>query len=969
MKKKTKQLAKANSFPIVGIGASAGGLNAYTRLLKVLAADTGMAFVLIQHLDPTHVSLLPELITRTTAMPVIEASDGMRIECNHVYIMPPTHSLALLHGVLHLIQRPEGRGKYLPIDGFLTSLAQDQQNNSIGVILSGTASDGTLGLQAIKATDGITFAQREDTAEFSDMPHNAIASGYVDFILTPEEIAKKLAQIAQHPYLKHPFPNVEQETAPKEEGLNKIFIMLRARTGVDFTYYKHNTILRRIKRRMTLHQLDRITDYVKFLQSNANEIDALFNDILINVTSFFRDPETFVALKQEVFPLLMKLNFNQPTLRIWIPACATGEEAYSIAMALFEFLDDEVDKIPIQIFASDINKQAIDKARQGIYPPSIEEVVGPERLKRFFIKITTGYQICQAIRNVCVFAVQNVIQDPPFSRLNLICCRNLLIYLGTVLQKKVLHTFYYALRPNCFLVLGSSESIGSEAELFSSMDKKYKIYIRKANVNQPDTEFMQQVYTKQHFFTPRPNHLPAPPAIIVQKAAEDIILKEYGPPGVIIDQNMHILHFCGQTGPYIEPSAGGASLSLLKMVRQELVLDLRTLINHAIKENCSARKEGVRIAYDGNYKNLNLQITPLPSSETIAPSYLVLFETGADKPTQQGKPQPAIDSKDAKDLRIKELEDIAIAEREYMQSIIEEHEETNEELQAANEEIQSANEELQSTNEELETTKEELQSANEELTTIIEEHDNRNRELNIVNHDLSNLLASIDIAIVILHSDLAIRRFTPTAKILLNLIDADIGRPITNIRPNVTILELERKIQQVIETSTTKSLEVQDHNGHWYLLRIHPYQKNNHYIDGVVLVFLDIDSVKNFEQLRLELQSEKRLSTVVRDSNDAVSVQDFAHHILAWNQRATQMYGYSEEEALQLDARKLTPDDANEQIQLIFERLQQGIKVPPCKMMRRAQDGRLLKVWMTASALVKETGEAYAVAITEREIA
>lgn len=968
MKEKTKQLAKTNPFPIVGIGASAGGLNAFTRLLSVLAVDTGMAFVLIQHLDPKHASLLPELITRTTAMPVIEARDGMRIECNHVYIMPPTHSLALLHGVLHLIQRPEGRGKYLPIDDFLTSLAQDQQTNSIGVILSGAASDGTLGLRAIKAAGGLTFAQREDTAKFSDMPHNAIAAGHVDCILTPEGIARKLAQIAQHPYLRHPLLNVEQETAPKEEGLSKIFILLRARTGADFTYYKQNTILRRIKRRMTLHQLRRMTDYVKLLQSNAKEIDALFNDILISVTSFFRDPETFAALKKEVFPRLMELSSNQQTLRIWVPACSTGEEAYSVAMALFEFLDDEIDNITIQIFASDINKQAVDKARQGIYPPSIEEAVGAERLKRFFVKTTTGYQICQAIRNVCVFAVQNVTQDPPFSRINLTCCRNLLIYLNAMLQKKVLRTFYYASRPNCFLVLGSSESIGSEADLFSSVDKKNKIYLRKPNVNQPNTKLVQQVYTKQHFFTPCPNQISAPPAVIVQKAAEDLILKEYGPPGVIIDQHMHILNFCGQTGPYIEPAAGGASLSLLKMVRQELMLDLRTLINHAMKENCSARKEGVRIAYNGNYKNVNLQVTPLPSSETTAPSYLVLFETSVEKPIQQSKPQPVTDSKDAKGLRIKELEDIAIAGREYLQSIIEEHEETNEELQAANEEIQSANEELQSTNEELETTKGELQSANEELTTTLEEHDIRYRKLNIVSHDLSNLLASIDTAIVILHSDMTIRRFTPTAKILLNLIDADIGRLITNIRPNVTIPELKRKIQQVIETSATKSLEVQDHNGHWYLLRIHRYQKNNNHIDGVVLVFIDIDSVKNLEQLRLELQSEKRLSVVVRDSNDAVSVQDFAHHILAWNQHATKMYGYSEEEALQLDASKLIPDEAREEMGVLFERLQQGKEVIPCEMMRRAQDGRILRVWMTASVLLKETGEAYAIAITEREI-
>jgi len=957
-----------DTFPIVGIGASAGGLNAFTQLLKALPIDTGMAFVLVQHLDPKHVSLLPDLIKRTTAMSVIEISDNLRVEPNHIYVMPPTYSLALLHGVLQLLPRPVVRGKFMPIDDFLTSLAQDRQNHAIGVILSGTASDGTLGIRAIKTVGGITFAQTEDSAEYDGMPHSAIADGHVDFILTPKEIAQKLVQIAHHPYLKQQLNNLVEDVPTKETDLNKIFVLLRTRTGIDFTYYKHTTILRRIKRRMLLHQLDEMKDYVKFLRLHPKELDILFQDMLINVTSFFRDPEAFEVLKKEIFPRIIEQFADDKTLRIWVPACSTGEEVYSIAIALFEFLGNQVNAMHIQIFASDIDKQAVDKARQGIYSHHhIEEAVGIERLARFFIKTTNGYQICKTIRDVCVFAIQNVTQDPPFSRLNLICCRNLLIYLNTSLQKRVLNTFYYALRPNGFLMLGTSETIGSEVNLFSLVDSKNKIYLRKSHVIQPSTDFAKMLNTQQSFLVSH-SHPKDTPAVQVQQAAENIILEKYGPPAVVIDQNMHILYFRGQTGPYIEPATGSASLNLLKMVHPELIIELRTLVHQAIKDNNSVRKEGLRMHHNGNYKNINLQIIPLTSSKTIAPSYLVVFEPGAEILAQQNPLQPEEACKDSKDIRIKELESELLTEREYMQSIIEEQEGTNEELQSANEEIQSTNEELQSINEELETTKEELQSTNEELITIIEEHENRNQELNLINNDLINLLASIDTPIVILYKDLSIRRFTPAAKVLLNLIDTDINRPIINIRPNIAIPALESKLKQVVESTVTESIEVQDDNGHWYLLRLRPYQKQDKTIDGVVMVFTDIDAIKDSEQLRNELQYERRLAAVVSDSNDSVTVQDFDGHILAWNQRATEMFGYTEDEALLLNANQLIPDTARNDMRILFEQLQHGQKMPPCETIRCTKGGHLLKVWLTTSILQNKAGNPTAIAITEREI-
>lgn len=961
--------ATPGSFPVVGIGASAGGLSAFTKLFKALPTDTGMAFVLIQHLDPKHTSLLPELIARSTAMPVAEVSDGMRVEPNHIYAMPPNHSLALLHGVLHLMPRPDEQGRHLPVDDFLQSLAQDQESNAIGIILSGTASDGSLGIQAIKAAGGITFAQSEDSTEYSGMPHSAIATGHVDFVLTPEEIANELMRIAQHPYLRRRLPEVPQETLVADDGsLSKIFVMLRARTGIDFTYYKQNTIQRRIKRRMVLYQLIRMKDYLKFLQTHPKELEVLFQDMLINVTSFFRDPETFAALKNSVFPHFLEKRTVEQAIRIWIPACSTGEEAYSVAIALFEFLGERNGAFHIQIFASDIDKQAIDKARKGVYPQSIDAAVEPERLRRFFTKTATGYQICQPIRDVCVFAVQNVAKDPPFSRLDLICCRNLMIYLGSMLQKKVLHTFHYALRPSGYLMLGTSESIGSEAELFSLLDKKNKIYTRKSLMIRPDSHFNDRSDTMSSFVAIQPMKKLPIATTKAQQDAVNLILEKYGPPGVIINQDMQILNFHGQTGPYIEPSAGSANLNLLKMVRQDMVLELHTAVQQAIREHGEVRKEGVRIRKNGGYRRVNLLVLPLPVVDDCKPDYLVLFESGDETAVVEQAVLPlATDSMDARDLRIRELETELNTEREYMQSIIEQQEEVNEELQSANEEIQSANEELQSTNEELETAKEELQSTNEELATIIQEHAERNLELSMIGADLANLLASIDLAIVIVSEQLLIRRFTAAAKPLLNLIDSDIARPISNIRPNIDIPDLERRVQQVIETIEPQSFELRDHDGHWYMLRLRPYRTLDNHIEGVVMTFVNIDSLKEAERLRQAIQHEQCLAAVVRNSSDAVILQDFAGRILAWNRRAEEMYGYSEEEALRLNATELIPDEARAPMHVLWEKLRRAEQASSCESWRRAKSGRVFKVWLTTSTLLDGAGKPNVIVITERE--
>jgi len=970
------------TFPIVGVGASAGGLGAYSKLLKALPVDTGMGFVLVQHLDPKHASMLPELLGRTTPMPVIEIEDGMRVERNHVYVMPPNYSLAILHGVLHLMPRPDTLGKHLPIDDFLRTLADDLQSNAIGVILSGTASDGTFGLRAIKAEGGITFAQSEDSCEYDGMPHSAIAAGHVDFVLPPEGIAQELTRIAKHPYLLHEIrPAKEEEDGAPGDSLNKIFVLLRSRTGNDFTYYKHATIRRRIKRRLVLSQIGRMEDYVKFLQKKPAELDALFQDVLINVTSFFRDPETFDALKNEVFPKLMQGRGNDLPLRIWVPGCSTGEEVYSIAIVLFEFLGEDINSTRIQMFASDIDSKALDKARSGNYPESIRDEVSAARLQRYFVKTAEGYQICKSIRDICVFAVQNVVKDPPFSRLDLVSCRNVMIYLGSVLQKKVLQTFHYSLRPNGYLMLGTSETIGGHADLFSLVDKKNRIYLKKSIATRLAYDFGAMPYLAQAMGTEPLEDVRHLPVFNLQQEAENIILANYGPPGVIINQEMRIVNFRGQTGPYIEPAAGNASLNLLKMARQDMVMELRSAVHEAIKEGRPVRKDGVRIQQqDGAYRLVNLHVIPVPAASAVEPYYLVLFEAEgelvpAGKPAQKksGGKKGKVDAASAEaadpcDLRIQELEHELLSNREYMQSIIEEQEASNEELQSANEEIQSANEELQSTNEELETAKEELQSTNEELATINEEHEVRNQELITANNDLSNLLASVELGIVILREDMSIRRFTPAAKQLLNLIDADVGRPISNIRANVAIPDLERRVHEVTATMAGQSLEVKDKQGHWYVLRIRPYKTLDNRIEGVVMTFMDIDSVKDAERLRKALQQERRLAAVVRDSSDAIMVQDFSGCILAWNRRAAEMYGYSEAEALKLNGEQLVAARSAEEMKLLIRQMQRGKIGSPCESWRRSKDGRDFKVWLTSSLLLGEAGQATAVAITEREL-
>jgi two-component system, chemotaxis family, CheB/CheR fusion protein len=885
-------------FPIVGIGASAGGLEAFTQLLGHLPQKTGMALVFIQHLTPKHESALPELLGRATRIPVCEVKEGMVVEPDRVYVIPPNTNMALQRNRLRLLPRTPAI-QHLPIDYFLRSLAEEAGNRAIGVILSGTASDGALGLKAIKAGGGVTFAQDEHSAKYADMPRNAQSAGGVDFVLPPEAIARELVRIARLPFLPEP-PRAEGQELPSdgEEDLHKIFAMLRTTAGVDFTFYKHTTIKRRIKRRMVLHKLHALKDYVTYLREHRLELDALYQDILIHVTGFFRDPEVFEELKKKVFPSLVKDRRPNVPIRIWVPGCSTGEEVYSIAISLLEVLGDSANATEIQIFGTDISGEALEAARSGLYMENVSADVSPDRLRRFFVKTPRGYQILKSIRDMCVFARQDAVKDPPFSRLDLISCRNLLIYLGTILQRRVIPIFHYALKPTGFLLLGTSETLGSFADNFTLVDKKHKIYAKKPGALRPALNFANVL---PELGTGRLAALPGieEPAKIfdVQKEADRILLAQFAPAAVIVNSHQEIVHFRGRTGPYLEPLPGQASFSLPKMAREGLLLELRAALQKSKRDDLPVRKERVQVRSDRGTREVDLEVIPVRGPSEAEPYFLILFQDSIprahaeiDKAGAKGaKFRAAIDKREKQEIRL--LREELDRTRSTLRSSVEDQETTNEELKSANEEILSSNEELQSTNEELETAKEELQSTNEELNTLNEELQNRNLELSGANNDLLNLLASVNIPILMLGSDLRIRRFTPQAQRLLNLIPTDLGRPITDIKPNFNLPQLEELITEAIDTITIKEQEVQGNNSHWYSMQIRPYRTTENKLDGAVIAWIDITSLKaSLEHVTAYAQS------IVETAHESLLVLDQELRVKTVNRTFYKTFRVSPEE-------------------------------------------------------------------------
>ncbi len=840
-------------FPIVGIGASAGGVEAYAELLTALAADTNMAFVLVPHLSAEHESHLVEILARHSGMPVTEVVAEIQPQPNHIYVIPRGTRLTIAHGKFHLEPRQSSDRVPMPIDYFFRSLAAQQKNRAVGVVLSGMDSDGALGLKAIKGEGGIAIVQTPESAQYPDMPKSGIAVDHVDLILPPAQIGLELARLARQFARPGLIPLERGHVLPEtEQQFNRILTLLRGVSGIDFRFYKPATVRRRIARRMLIHKLDDLKEYVQLLQSRPGELRDLQEDVLINVTRFFRDPEVFDSLARDVFPRLFAGRPIEEQVRVWVSACSSGEEAYSFAMCLLEYFAGEPIEPPIQIFGTDVSDDSIEKARAGVYPQSIISDVSPERLRRFFVREKGSFQVSKRVRDLCIFARQNLSNDPPFSRLDLISCRNVLIYLEPKIQKSIIQTFNYALRPDGCLLLGSSESIGEQTRLFTILDRQNKVYTKVDDAsNSVDVVPRVVIETGRRMAGQLPG-LPGWSEVELQRAADRIVLARYGPAGVVINDRLEILQMRGHIGPFLGHPPGSASLHLLRMTREPLTSPLQDAVQRSIGGDIPVRVEGVRLQDGFELRDITIEVLPMQSAPPRGRCYLVLFLPSADAgPLRNGSialPSALVGEIDPGDHLVSRLREDLAANRLYLQSLIEERDARNDELSSAYEEIQSANEELQSINEELVTAKEELQSANEELQTVNEELRTGNAALQQASNDISNLLNSVNIPVVMLDNQLTIRRATPPAERLLRVRQSDIGRRIGEIRLNLIGGDIEPMLQEVLDSLGTKERDVQDVQGCWYVLRARPYRTAENKIDGVVVVLVDVDQIRRGEQ-------------------------------------------------------------------------------------------------------------------------
>ncbi len=858
---------RGHAFPIVGIGASAGGLDAFTRLLKALPDEIGMAFVLVQHLDPHHASQLTEILATATTMPVRTVEDGMPVQPNEVFVIPPNSTMVLEDGVLRLVRRKPGL--HLPIDAFFESLARVQGPRAIAIVLSGNASDGSQGVRAIKQECGLTFAQDEATAQHASMPRNAIATGAIDYVMPPLDMARELAHLSEHPFVRPPRPGrVEEEILPEGDGdLTKIFTLLRIATKVEFNHYKRNTVRRRIGRRMIVKRARTMSEYTRVLEQQPEEVRELYRDLLISVTNFFRDPDVFNELTQLLKPILLDRDAGEP-FRVWVPGCATGEELYSLAICLKELLDEAELNTPIQLFGTDISDIGLERARAGAYPEIIAQDVSAERLRRFFVRVDRGYQINKWIRESCVFARQDVTCDPPFGHTDLISCRNLLIYLESALQRKVLPVFHYSLNPTGLLLLGSAESVAAASDLFTTLDKQHRIYGRKAA---PMRLSLQPKVNETARESSDPARIrTALSGIDLQKKADLIIQSKYSPAAVVVDADMRILFFRGHTGFYLEPPPGEATLNLLRMARDSVAMALRRTITAAANQNVSIRETAIGVEHRGERREINLEITPIAGVSEAERYFLVVFEEAVAQ-ANEAKPreipaslEQAPASQTRLEAQMRDLRQQLAETREYLRNANEDHEASSEELRAANEEVRSANEELQSTNEELSTTKEELQSANEELTTLNEELQTRNQDLDALNNDLLNLLSAVDIAFLMVDNELRLRRFSAAAEKVLKVGAADIGHQVMQLDGPIDLATFAQPARKVIETLSVERWDLQEKEGHWYSATVRPYRTVDNRIAGAVIVFVDIDPMKRSLRVAEEARdyAEGMLETV-----------------------------------------------------------------------------------------------------------
>ena len=968
VKTSAKERFSPTAFPIVGIGASAGGLQAFEDFFANMDSETGMAFIVVTHLHPGHTSALPELIGKYTGMETLPIKDGMTVRQNHIYLIPPGVNLSIFNQSLHLL-KPEGtHGSQLPIDFFFRSLAEDQKDRAIGIILSGTGTDGTLGLRAIKGESGMVMVQDVKGAKFSGMPQSAINTGLVDYTLPPSKMAKQLVRYVRGPFLDSSAPAVKLE-APLKNAMKKIFLQIRQRTGHDFSCYKSSTIRRRIERRMNVHHIHNPTNYVRFLQENPQESELLFKDMLIGVTSFFRDPDAYKFLSEKAIPKLLQSKPEGYVLRIWVPACASGEEAYSLAITLHECMDKLNRHLDCQIFATDLDLQAINFARAGIYPEGIAADVGTQRLKKFFLKENNSYRIRKDIRETVVFAPQNVIGDPPFTKLDMVSCRNLLIYLESEIQYKIFNLFHYALKPGGILFLGSSETAGSQSSLFKPFSKEYKVFLREKSSHpmQAQMNKMPQDITPglPNKIAPEKEMPPLKGRLKIMDAANKVFLEHLTPPSLIVNHHGDIIYIHGKVGPFIEMPPGRPSKNVLLMAQEGLKVELVSALRRCKEKNNQVNIKNIPVKHNGNILLTDLTVQKISDPPELHDLMLVAFHVSESQPATPEKGETiSIKQKNAVDTLKKELQ----FTKETLQSTIEELETTNEELKSTNEELQSTNEELQSSSEELETSKEEMQSLNEELQTTNMELQVKIDELTYVNDDMKNLLNSTEIATLFLDNDLNIRRFTSEAIKVVNLIASDIGRPLSDISLNLKDQSLIKECQSVVKTLVFKDREVQTRDGVWYIMRIMPYRTSENKIDGLVLTFVDIDQSKKSKLLLEESRQTQRLAAIVRHSIDAITVQSLDGKFMEWNHGAEEMYGYLEKEARKKTIFELTPPELHSQMKRVTQRIAKGNTIKPFLTKRITKKGKVLKVWVVLTALKDENGIPHAIATTERTV-
>jgi two-component system, chemotaxis family, CheB/CheR fusion protein len=980
-------------FPIVGIGASAGGLAAFEHFFSGILRkqDIGMAFILVQHLAPDHKSLLPDLIKHFTSLPVFLVEDGMYVRPNSVYINPPNSSMALFGGCLQLMEPAEPRGLRLPIDFFFNSLAHEQKDRAIGIVLSGAGSDGTAGIHAIKEVGGVVLAQEPGSAEFQSMPTSAIETGLVDFVLAPDKMAEKIlsytTQVSHQPI--SPLALAGQNT---DLAMNKIFTLIRLKTGHDFSKYKPSTLYRRVERRMAVHEIIKLGDYLKFLQQSPNEVEALFYDLLIGVTHFFRDVEVFNALEQEIIPSLFSGKPTGSIIRIWSAGCSTGEEAYSLAILMQEHIEALRQSFTIQIFATDLDPRSINTARSGIFSSNTMTDISPERLTRFFTLVPNQgkYRITKNIRDMMIFSPHSLIKDPPFSKIDLLSCRNLLIYLSAELQKKLIPILHYALKPGGYLMLGNSEGIGDFEDHFTVIDRKNKLYQRKQIPVSSITKLSIGFTIPQETNKPDSTHIPT--TIFENKPTkkgkrtlrnltEQTLLQHYAPASALVNAQGDIFYLHGRTGMYLEPVAGEASPNnILKMAREGLYSTLAATLHQVATTQILTSVPNVRVKTNGHFTLVNIKIIPLAmnlATELEPKFYLVSLEESKGNPVAQDETTStfrnsenvALNSTLDPTARIASLEQQIQAKDEYIQATHEELESSNEELKSSNEEMQSVNEELQSTNEELETSKEELQSVNEELATVNAELQAKVQNLSEVNGDMNNLLAGTGIATLFVDHQLQIMRFTPSASDIINVIKSDEGRPIAHLMTNIlNYPDFIIDIQSVLDTLVPKERDVETKEGRWYRMRMQPYRTLDNVIRGAVISFIDISVQKKVEVDLAKATDMLRLAIVVRDAHDAITVQDLEGRILAWNPGATRIYGWSEDEALKMHVQDRIPVNQRQEAIKKLLQLSQGEILESYRANRLTKTGKTIPVSIISTALLNMEKHIYAIATTERAI-